>query len=149
MGGFVMDAIGFGEAPPNISGLEIKEQQAAMEWANSIREWVEEAFQWMFPLGGERSWYSYVFTGAAAAAAATGWWLLSHVGSFSHLLTILYGGIVVGMTVPLIYVKYDYIWEYVCLLMNQCRRFYELIDEKASRKMKNKMAGEKKEKKIE
>lgn len=59
--------------------------QTTMEMANSIRELIEGGVRWMFQVGAEREWF--VFAGAVA-----GLWLLSLVGNYFDLLTLLYIG---------------------------------------------------------
>ncbi|KAA8531758.1 hypothetical protein F0562_006525 [Nyssa sinensis] len=129
--------------PPDMSGLEITEE-SAMEMANSLRAWCEEGVRWMFRVAAEREWFVF-------AKTVAGLLFLSSLGSFSDLLTLLYIGIVVGMTVPVIYVKYeDKIKGHGERLRVHCERFYSMIDEKVFRKLKNKVVGdEKKEEKIE
>ncbi|CAK9183549.1 unnamed protein product, partial [Ilex paraguariensis] len=131
-----------GKYPPNLSGLEITEQ-SAMELANSIGELIEEGIRLVFRVGAESEWY--VFAGTTAAL-----WVLSQLGSYCDLLTILYLGIVVGMTVPAIYVKYEYkIRKYEGQFRTKFQMFYKMIDEKVLMKMKNMVgsfAGEKKQK---
>uniref|UniRef100_A0A5B7BAZ5 Reticulon-like protein n=1 Tax=Davidia involucrata TaxID=16924 RepID=A0A5B7BAZ5_DAVIN len=122
---------------PDMSGLEITEE-TAMEIANSLRAWSEEGVRWMFRVGAESELFVF-------ARTVAGLLLLSYLGSFCDLLTLLYIGTVVGMTVPVIYVKYeDKIKGYGERLRVQCKRFCGMIDEKVFRKLKNKVVGEKK-----
>lgn len=82
---------------PDLSGLEISEQ-TAIEAARSVRQSIEEGVRWMFHVSAERE----LFLFARVVAALL---LLSYVGSFWDSLSLLYIDIVVGMTVPVIYVK--------------------------------------------
>lgn len=75
--------LGFREEP-SLSGLGISEQ-TAIETAESVRESIEEGIQWMFHASAEREWF--VFARVVAVL-----WLLSYVGSFFDLLTLLYIG---------------------------------------------------------
>ncbi|KAK1589167.1 hypothetical protein Q3G72_031149 [Acer saccharum] len=88
-----------GKEPPDLPGLEISEQ-STMEVANSCRGIVEEAVRWIFHVSVEREWIVF-------AQVVGGLLSLSCIGTFTDLLTFLYIGIAMGMTVPLIYVKYD------------------------------------------
>ncbi|XP_059639683.1 reticulon-like protein B13 [Cornus florida] len=129
---------------PDMSGLEITEE-SAVEMAHTIREWVGRGVQWMLRVGAEGDWFVFARTVAMLL-------LLSYVGQLYDLLTLLYIGIVVGMTVPVIYEKYeDKFKDCVERLRMQRARFYRMIDEKVVRKVKNKGVGDqqKKEKKTE
>ena len=64
-----------------MSGLEISEE-SAIEMANSIRTWIEEGIRWMFRVSAEREWFVF-------ARTVAGLLLLSYVGTFSDLLTLL------------------------------------------------------------
>ncbi|KAJ9562329.1 hypothetical protein OSB04_007489 [Centaurea solstitialis] len=97
-----------------------------------IREFSEEAARWMFKIGAESEWYVFV-------ATIAGLWLLSIIGSSSDLLTLLYVGTVMGMTVPVMWLKYDHkIREYGRRLQIQSKRFYSMMDEKVLHKLRNK-----------
>lgn len=78
--------------PPKLSGLEISET-STLEVANSFRGVVEELIRWMFHVSVEKEWFVYV-------PVIAGLLVLSYVATFSDLLTLLYTGIVMGMTVP-------------------------------------------------
>ncbi|KAE7999547.1 hypothetical protein FH972_003964 [Carpinus fangiana] len=109
-----------GKDPPDMSGLEMSEQ-LAFEMANMIRAWIEEGIRWMFRVSAEREWY--VFAGTVA-------------------------GIVMGMTVPVLYMKYeDNIKRHGERVKGQARRFYDTVDEKVVKNMKNKVVVERKEEK--
>lgn len=120
------------------------------------------------------------------AKTVAGLWLLSYVGSFVDLLTLLYignlfgenhvsllsyvffisqthtlfrvskdfnpglginvAGVVLGMTVPVIYTKYeDKINRFCEWVRMQCRRFYDKIDEKVVKNVKNRVVKRKEE----
>ncbi|KAM7507033.1 hypothetical protein LguiA_017486 [Lonicera macranthoides] len=131
-----------GKETPSLSGLEIPEQ-TAIGMGHSVREWIEEGVRWMFRIGAEGE--LFVFAGAVVAL-----WLFSHVARFCDLLNLLYIGIVVGMTVPPIYMRYEHkIKEYRNRMTVQCERLYDMINERVVKKVKNMVIGEKKEKKIE
>ncbi|XP_057500398.1 reticulon-like protein B13 [Actinidia eriantha] len=133
----------FNKEPPNLSaGMEIREE-TTVEMANELRWWMEEGIRWMFRVGAEGDWF--VFTGNVAAL-----WLVSKLATFCDLLTLLYIGIVVGMTVPVIYVKYeDKLKSYYERFRMQCKRFYSMLDDKVLGKIKKKVVGEHKVKKTE
>ncbi|KAJ0040815.1 hypothetical protein Pint_28123 [Pistacia integerrima] len=130
-----------GKAPPNMSGLEISEQ-SALEVANACRGIVEEVEKWMFHVSVDRGWFVFV-------QVVAGLLLLSYVGTVFSLLTLLYIGVMMGMTVPLSYKKYeDKIKSGGECLKVKSRRFYDMIDDKVIKNMKNKIVKEK-EKKIQ
>jgi hypothetical protein len=57
-------------------------------------------------------------------------------------------GIVMGMTVPVLYMKYeDNIKRHGERVKGQARRFYDTVDEKVVKNMKNKVVVERKEEK--
>ncbi|KAK9231153.1 hypothetical protein WN943_021385 [Citrus x changshan-huyou] len=135
-----------GKEPPKLSGLEISEK-SALEVANSCRGVVEEFTRWMFHVSVEKQWFVF-------AQAVAGLLVLSYVATFSDLLTLLYTGIVMGMTVPVIDEKYgDKIKRCGETAKVKSRRFYEEVDEKVIKKLKSKFVTkdkeEIKEKKIE
>ncbi|KAK2967532.1 hypothetical protein RJ640_030403 [Escallonia rubra] len=125
-----------GKEAARLPGMEVSEG-TAIEVAYSIKECVEEGVRWMFRVSAERPWF--VFAGTAA-----GLWVLSLIGSVSDLLTLLYLGIIEGMTLPVINAKYEYkLSEYWDRVRGQGRRLYNTIDEKlVMGKMKNKVVGE-------
>ncbi|GFY93875.1 hypothetical protein Acr_09g0003210 [Actinidia rufa] len=133
----------FNKEPPNLSaGMEIREE-TTVEMANELRWWMEEGIRWLFRVGAEGDWF--VFTGNVAAL-----WLVSKLATFCDLLTLLYIVIVVGMTVPVIYVKYeDKLKSNYERFRMQCKRFYSMLDDKVLGKIKKKVVGEGKVKKTE
>ncbi|XP_011039227.1 PREDICTED: reticulon-like protein B13 [Populus euphratica] len=118
---------------PDLSGLEISEQ-TAIEAARSVRQSIEEGVRWMCHVSAERE----LFLFARVVAAL---WFLSYVGSFWDSLSLLYIDIVVGMTVPVIYLKNeDKIKRFEEWMRMQARRLCDLVDEKVVRRMKNRVA---------
>ncbi|KAM1261998.1 hypothetical protein ACFX13_027883 [Malus domestica] len=132
-----------GKEPSDLSRVGITEK-SALEMGNTIRAWVEEGIRWMFQVAAEREWFVFVGT-------VSGLWLLSRVARCVDLLTLLYIGIVMGMTVPAMYVKYeDKIGRSEEKLKAQLKRYYDTLDEKVVKKIQNKVTvGEKKVKKVE
>ncbi|KAI9165486.1 hypothetical protein LWI28_014923 [Acer negundo] len=129
----------FGKEPPDLPGLEISEQ-SNMEVANSCRGIVEEAVRWIFHVSVEREWIVF-------AQVVGGLLSLSYIGTFTDLLTFLYIGIVMGMTLPIIYVKYDdKIKRAGDQLKVKAKRLYEMVEQKIK---SNKFVIKEKEKKIE
>ncbi|KAK0603602.1 hypothetical protein LWI29_006733 [Acer saccharum] len=128
-----------GKEPPDLPGLEISEQ-STMEVANSCRGIVEEAVRWIFHVSVEREWIVF-------AQVVGGLLSLSYIGTFTDLLTFFYIGIVMGMTVPLIYVKYDdKIKRAGDQVKVKAKRLYEMVEQKIK---SNKFVIKEKEKKIE
>ncbi|PWA43960.1 reticulan like protein B13 [Artemisia annua] len=132
---------------PSMSGLGISES-TANEMVKLIRETSEEGLRWMFKVGAQSEWYVF-------AATVVGLWILSKIGELTDLITLVFIGTVVGMTLPVIWHKYDYkIREYGKRLQMQSKRFYSMIDERVLQKVKNKLNAnsprvEIKEKKVE
>ncbi|XP_061340829.1 reticulon-like protein B13 [Gastrolobium bilobum] len=130
-----------GKEPLNLSMLELREE-TTLRMANTVRAWIEEAIRWLFLVSAEKDWP--VFVGVVA-----GLWLLSCVGSCMDLLTLIYIGILAGMTAPVTYVKNeDNIKRFIKWLREKCERSYEVFDEKAIKKIKR-VVNEKKGKKTE
>ncbi|RDY11002.1 Reticulon-like protein B13, partial [Mucuna pruriens] len=126
-----------GKEPPNLLRLELTEE-TTMKVAHTVRARIEEAIRWLILVGAEKEWP--VFVGVVA-----GLWSLSCLGSCMDLFTLVYMGILVGMTVPLTYVKNeDKINRFVEWLKKKHRRCYEIIDEKTIKKFKNRVVKEKK-----
>ncbi|XP_071914707.1 reticulon-like protein B13 isoform X5 [Coffea arabica] len=126
---------------PDVSGMEISERRAA-EMAHGIREWIEEGIRWLFRVGAEREWSVF-----GATVAALG--LLSWIATRFDLLTLVYMGVVLGMTVPAIYVKHENkIIEYGMRSRIQSKKYYDL-SKGVLRRIRSKVAAGKKHKKIE
>ncbi|KAG5061150.1 hypothetical protein JHK85_002239 [Glycine max] len=125
-----------GKEPPNLLRLEVTEETTRI--AKTVRAWIKEAIRWLFLVGAEKEWP--VFVGAVAALL-----LLSYIGSCMDLLTLVYMGTLVGMAVPLTYVKNeDKIKRFVGWLREKHKRYYQIIDEKTIQKIKSRIAKEKK-----
>ncbi|OVA10506.1 Reticulon [Macleaya cordata] len=109
-----------GKEPQSLlSGFEISEE-FAMGTAETLRVYGEEGVRWIFRVSAEREWFVFVEVVGAL-------WLLSLVG------------VVMGMTVPVIYVKYeDQIKRCGERMRVKLRRCYDLVDEKLLRKLKHK-----------
>ncbi|KAF7136098.1 hypothetical protein RHSIM_Rhsim08G0104600 [Rhododendron simsii] len=123
--------------PPDLSGLEISEQRA-VEMARKFKSGIEEGIRWMLSVAVEGD--CFTFAGTIAAL-----WVVSELGSHFDLLTLLYTGIVLGMTMPPIYVKYeDKIKVFGERLRMQFKKYYDMVDEKVLSKIRNKVAGERK-----
>ncbi|KAI8542221.1 hypothetical protein RHMOL_Rhmol08G0121300 [Rhododendron molle] len=123
--------------PLDLSRLEISEQRA-VEMARKFKSGIEEGIRWMLRVAVEGD--CFTFAGAIAAL-----WVVSKLGSYFDLLTLLYTGIVLGMTVPPIHVKYeDKIKGLGERIRMQFKKYYDMVDEKALSKIRNKVAGERK-----
>ncbi|KAJ4849487.1 hypothetical protein Tsubulata_030304 [Turnera subulata] len=131
----------------DFTGVEISEETTSRV-ANSVRGSIEDGIRWIFEVSAAREWFVFVRVVAVL-------WLLSYLGSCFDLLTLLYIGIMVGLTVPLIYVKNEErIKRWEQRVRMQLRRFYDKVDEKVFKKIKNKVVQvhgrrEEKEKKVE
>ncbi|KAF5738199.1 putative Reticulan like protein B13 [Tripterygium wilfordii] len=122
-----------GKQPPDLSGLEITEEQAVV-MANSCREMMEEFVRWMFRVSAEGDWFEF-------AKTVAGLLLLSYVASCCDLLTLLYIGIVTCMTIPVMYAKNEEkIKRCRDWIMAELRWFYEMIDNKVIKNIKNRMS---------
>ncbi|KAK1433028.1 hypothetical protein QVD17_09932 [Tagetes erecta] len=129
---------------PSIWATGISENTAT-EMAHCVRQSTEDAMRCVFKVGAQSEWYVFVATVVAL-------WLLSVIGSSSNLLTLLFIGSVVGMSVPVIWVKYDYkIREHGKRVQIQSKRLYSIIDDKVLQKLKTnvKLNAPIKEKKVE
>nr|XP_043614300.1 reticulon-like protein B13 [Erigeron canadensis] len=116
---------------PRMSGVMIS-KSTATEIANQIKKSSEEVAKWIFKIGAQSEWYVF-------GATVVGLWLLSIIGSVFDFLTSLYIGTMMGMIVPVIWVKYDNkIREIGTRLQRQSKRLYSKIDEKVLQKVKNK-----------
>ncbi|TKY70535.1 Reticulon protein B13 [Spatholobus suberectus] len=126
-----------GKEPPNLLRLELT-KETATRIANTFRAWIEEAMRWLFLVGAEKEWL--VFVGVVA-----GLWSLSYIGSCMDLLTLVYMGVLVGLTVLLTYVKNeDKIKRFVEWLREKHKKYYEIIDEKTIQKIKSRIVKKKK-----
>ncbi|KAJ6419942.1 hypothetical protein OIU84_029958 [Salix udensis] len=122
----------FRKKEQDLSCLEISEQ-TAIETARSIRQSIEQGVRWMCHVSAERE--LFVFARVVAAL-----WLLSYVGSFCDSLSLLYIDMVVGMTVPVIFVKNeDKIKWFGEWTRMQARRLHDVVDEKVVKRLKNRV----------
>ncbi|KAF9678448.1 hypothetical protein SADUNF_Sadunf07G0035900 [Salix dunnii] len=122
----------FRKKEQDLSCLEISEQ-TAIETARSVRQSIEQGVRWVCHVSSERE--LFVFARVAAAL-----WLLSYVGSFCDSLSLLYIDIMVGMTVPVIYVKNeDKIKRFAEWARMQARRLHDMVDEKVVKRLKNRV----------
>lgn len=64
--------------------MEISER-TAMETAKAVRAWAEEGTRWMFRVGAQRDWFTF-------AGVVAGLWVLSKIGAYFDLLTLVYIG---------------------------------------------------------
>ncbi|KAF7849454.1 hypothetical protein BT93_L0780 [Corymbia citriodora subsp. variegata] len=120
-----------GKEEPELPRMEISEQ-TAMETANAARAWAEEGIRWMFRVGAERDWFTFV-------GVVAGLWVLSKIGAYFDLLTLVYLAVVSGMTVPALYVRHeDKVAQLGEKVKAQSRSFYERADEKVIRNIKSK-----------
>ncbi|MCL7023297.1 hypothetical protein MKW94_030521, partial [Papaver nudicaule] len=133
-----------GKDPPKIDDFEISEE-LVMGSARRLKENAEEGIRWMFHVSSEKEWFVF-------AQVIGGLLALSQVGRYFDFVTLLYMGVVIGLTVPLIYVKYEnQLKKSVRKIREQGRAYYEKLDEKVLRKLKHKagFAEKNKEKKVE
>ncbi|XP_055804158.1 reticulon-like protein B13 [Solanum dulcamara] len=136
-----------GKEPLEMSRMYISDE-SVVEAGTKFRELVEKSLRFLFSASTEREWF--VFAGTVASLG-----LLSVVASYFDLLTLLYIGIVVGLTVPVVYVKYeDRIKDlgqrvrvrchtYYSTVTERCHIYYNAIAERV-KKMKSKLQDKKK-----
>ncbi|KAK7406593.1 hypothetical protein VNO78_08221 [Psophocarpus tetragonolobus] len=126
-----------GKEPPNLLRLELTEE-TAVGIAKTVRACIEEAIRWLFLVSAEKEWP--VFLGAVAGLLS-----LSYLGSCMDLLTLVYIGILVGMSLPLTYVKNEHnIKRFVQTLKEKIKRYYQIINENTIQKIKSRIVKEKK-----
>ncbi|KAL6553132.1 hypothetical protein OROGR_006974 [Orobanche gracilis] len=119
---------------PDLSEIEISEE-TAMEHADSFRQWAEEGVRLMLHVSTEREWF--VFAGVVGFL-----YIISVVANHFHLLTLTYIGVVLGMTVPSIYVKNEpKIVEFTETQRMRARRLYSVMKDKYQ-EMRNKIGGQ-------
>ncbi|XP_059293776.1 reticulon-like protein B13 [Lycium ferocissimum] len=151
-----------GKEPLDMSRMYISDE-SALEAGTKLREWVEKSARLLFSVSAEREWF--VFAGTVASLG-----LLSVLASHFDLLTLLYIGVLVELTLPVAYVRYeDRIKElgqrlrgrshtyysavterchtYYSTVAERCRTYYNIMAERA-KKMKSNLQ-EKKMKKTE
>ncbi|XP_030499275.2 reticulon-like protein B13 [Cannabis sativa] len=115
-----------------LSGEEIT-VESALKVAMALRTWTEESIRWMFKVGAQSDLLTF-------ASTLFGLWLLSQVGNYFDFLTIQYIGIVMGMTLPVIYSKYeDNIKRLSEGVKKQLHRYYDMFDEKVIKKVTSMM----------
>ncbi|KAL6572907.1 hypothetical protein OROHE_002383 [Orobanche hederae] len=119
---------------PDLSEMEISEE-TAKEHADSFRQWAEEGVRLMLHVSTEREWF--VFAGVVGFL-----YLLSVVASHFHLLTLTYIGVVLGMTIPAIYVKNEQkIADFRETQRTRARRLYSVMNGKYQ-EIRNKIGGQ-------
>ncbi|KAI5665896.1 hypothetical protein M9H77_15749 [Catharanthus roseus] len=129
---------------PDMSRMEMSEKTAT-EMAYTVKEVIEEGFRWLLRVGAERDLFAFGLTIGSL-------WLLSFIAGRFDLLTFLFTGVMLGMSVPVIYVKYEHkIKEYGWRIKMQSQRCLGVIEEKL-KKLKSRVTRQKvviKEKKTE
>uniref|UniRef100_A0A7N1A9R4 Reticulon-like protein n=1 Tax=Kalanchoe fedtschenkoi TaxID=63787 RepID=A0A7N1A9R4_KALFE len=133
-----------GKEPGKLASWEMTEESSEAV-ASSVRELIEEGIRWMFRVTVEKQWY--VFAGTATLL-----FVISEVVSFFDLLSLLYAGTLIGMTVPVTYWKYeDKIKRYGEGLKVRWGRMCQVVDDRVVRKVKSKFVVNhvKKDKKVE
>lgn len=124
----------------DMKGWEISEERAK-EMAVSAKRLMEKGIRSIFHISCEREWYTFV--GVISALL-----LLGYLGRLFNLHTLLYAGTMVGMTVPVIYVKKEeQIKAYGERVRQQAARLRTKFDDKVFSKFKSKE--EMKQKKVE
>ncbi|KAM7251236.1 hypothetical protein ACFE04_023119 [Oxalis oulophora] len=79
------------------------------------------------------------------AQVAVGLWVASYIGSFFNFLTLVYIGVLISLSVPLVYDKYqDHINEKLCVTQRVLQTQYKKIDETILKKIPISMNKEKK-----
>ncbi|KAK4367710.1 hypothetical protein RND71_011502 [Anisodus tanguticus] len=142
-----------GKEPLDMSRLYISDE-SVVEVATNFRDWVEKSVRLLFIVSAKREWFVFAMTVASLG-------LLSVLASYFDLLTLLYIEVVVGLTVPVVYVKYeDRIKEwrqrvrvrsrsyysamaerchpYYSAMAEKCRTYYNIMAERVN-KMKSKL----------
>ncbi|KAM6564416.1 hypothetical protein CsatB_024414 [Cannabis sativa] len=128
----ISTALQHGETKELLSGEEIT-VESALKVAMALRTWTEESIRWMFKVGAQSDLLTF-------ASTLFGLWLLSQVGNYFDFLTIQYIGIVMGMTLPVIYSKYeDNIKRLSEGVKKQLHRYYDMFDEKVIKKVTSMM----------
>ncbi|CAA0832774.1 Reticulon-like protein B13 [Striga hermonthica] len=129
---------------PDLSELEIGEE-TAREQAEAFRLWAQEVVRLILHVSTEREWF--VFAGVVASL-----YLVSLVASHFDFLTLLYLGLIGGMTVPGFYMKNEgRIAEFGDKVKTRARKVYSIVEQRFQ-DLKNKIGrGQKeiKEKKME
>ncbi|WVZ10481.1 hypothetical protein V8G54_015011 [Vigna mungo] len=126
-----------GKERPNLLRLELSEE-TTRRIAKEVRAWFEKITRWLVLVSVRKEWP--VFVGVVAAL-----WSLSYIGRCMDLLTVVYIGVLVGMAIPLTYVKNeDKIKRFGEWLREKYKRCYVIIDEKTIHKIKSRISKEKK-----
>lgn len=140
-----------GKEPLDLSRMHISDE-SVVEVGTKFRDSVEKSLRFLFSVSTEKEWF--IFAGTLASLG-----LISVVASHFDLLTLLYTGVVMGLTVPVVCLKYeDRIKDmgqrvrvrghtYYSAVTEKCRTYYSGVTERV-KKMKNKLQ-EKKKKKAE
>ncbi|PHT56938.1 hypothetical protein CQW23_05424 [Capsicum baccatum] len=88
-----------GKEPLDMSMMYISDE-SVVEASTKFRESVEKSLRFLFSVSTEREWF--VFVGSVASLG-----LLSVVASHLDLPTLLFLGVMMGLTAPVVYVKYE------------------------------------------
>ncbi|GER35685.1 reticulon-like protein [Striga asiatica] len=122
---------------PDLSELEISEE-AAREHAEAFRRWAQEVVRLIFHVSTEREWF--VFAGVVGSL-----YLVSLVASQFDFLTLVYLGLIGGMTVPGFYMKNEgKIAEFGDKVKTRARKVYSIVEQRFQ-DLKNKIVKGQKE----
>ncbi|KAF3648423.1 hypothetical protein T459_06683 [Capsicum annuum] len=138
-----------GKEPLDMSMMYINDE-SVVEAGTKFRESVEKSLRFLFSVSTEREWF--VFVGTVASLG-----LLSVVASHLDLPTLLFLGVMMGLTAPVVYVKYeDGIKDlgqrvrvrshtYYSAVAEKCHTYYSAIVERV-KNMKTKLQNKKRKK---
>ncbi|PHU27380.1 hypothetical protein BC332_05712, partial [Capsicum chinense] len=138
-----------GKEPLDMSMMYISDE-SVVEAGTKFRESVEKSLRFLFSVSTEREWF--VFVGTVASLG-----LLSVVASHLDLPTLLFLGVMMGLTAPVVYVKYeDRIKDlgprvrirshtYYSAVAEKCHTYYSAIAERV-KNMKTKLQNKKRKK---
>ncbi|EFJ22749.1 hypothetical protein SELMODRAFT_271164 [Selaginella moellendorffii] len=114
--------------PPRIPELQLSEK-TVQDVAHTVQLQFNNAVGAFRSIVLERNYVLFL-------KAAAGLWLLSTVGSWTSLLTLLYIGVIVAHIIPFVYDKYeDKIEHYMKVAVSEGKKQYSKVDEMVVKKI--------------
>lgn len=122
---------------PPLPNLEINEK-TVVQVADEMRVWVNHALMIARDIAIGRNLILFI-------KVAVGLWLVSYIGSFFNFLTLVYFGVLLSLSVPVLYEKYQgHIDEKLCVTHKIIQTQYRKIDENVLRRIPTSLIKEKK-----
>ncbi|KAF7811023.1 reticulon-like protein B11 [Senna tora] len=95
----LFERVGYNVPLPPLPDLKISEQ-SSVNAADTLQVWINHALSIAHDIAIERNWVLFV-------QITSGLWVISYIGSVLNVLTLIYIVVLLSLSVPLLYDKYQ------------------------------------------